>query len=110
MQQVFNNFKECFGNATGGCGWKEVSYIFNDILKVLIYIGITAAALMISYAGWILLKGQGSPAARSKAKNIFLDIVIGLVLLFGAYYIVDLILVRVGFTDRAGIIQPSSQQ
>lgn len=105
---MFSSVSSC-ANQPGGCGWSAISFIFNDILGILMSIGLTAAIIMVSYAGFVLLKGQGDPSARSKAKKIFKDIILGLILLFGAYYIVDLILVRVGFTDRAGIIQPSGQ-
>lgn len=109
MKNFFANFQDCFNNITGGCGWDQIGFIFNDILKTLFVIGLFAAAAMISYAGWLLLSDQGSPASRGKAKTIFKDVVIGLVLLFGAYFIVDLILTKVGFTDRAGFVEPSGQ-
>lgn len=109
MQQFFSNLKACFNNTTGGCGWNEIGFVFENILKALFVIGLFIAAAMISYAGWLLLSQQGSPAARGKAKTIFKDIVIGLILLFGAYFIVDLILTKIGFTDRAGFVAPSGQ-
>lgn len=109
MKSFFSNLKACFNNNTGGCGWNEISFIFNDILKALFVIGLFVAAVMVSYAGWLLLSQQGNPASRARAKKIFIDIVIGLVLLFGAYYIVDLILAKVGFTDRGGFVQPSQR-
>ena len=105
MKNYFSNLKACFNNDTGGCGWDELKYFFNDILKSLIVIGMFVAAIMISYAGWVLLSGQGSPTSRSKAKKIFITVVGGMVLLLGAYFIVDLILRGVGFNDRAGFIQ-----
>lgn len=102
----FNGENGCF-NTSGGCGWKEIGFIFDDILKVLFVIGLFVGACMVSYAGWLLLSQQGSSAARGKAKNIFKQVVLGCVLLFGAYFVVDLILSKVGFTDRGGFVEPS---
>ncbi len=100
----------CF-NSQEGCGWNEVSFIFNDILKALIVVGLFVAACMVAYAGFTLLKGQGDPAARVKARKIFKNIVIGLILLFGAYFIVDLFLTQLGVAPqfRDGFVEPSSK-
>lgn len=110
LQNFFSNFHDCF-NSEAGCGWKEIGFIFDDILKALFVIGLFVAAVMVSYAGWLLLKGQGDSGSRTKAKNIFKDIIIGMILLFGAYYIVDLVLTKVGFDNesRAGFVEPSQK-
>lgn len=101
----------CF-NKQEGCGWNEVSFIFNDILKSLIYIGVFAAACMVAYAGFTLIKGYGDPAAVKKARKIFKNIVLGMILLLGAYFIVDLFLTQLGVAPefREGFVQPSTQQ
>lgn len=104
--QLFESLNECFGNGDlssklkGGCGWKELSGILNELLQNLIMLGIFIAIIMILYAGYVLVKGQGSPDSRSKAKKIFMGIVIGLILLVGSYYIVEFILDTLG-TDKA---------
>ncbi|MEN9604730.1 MAG: hypothetical protein RJB39_415 [Candidatus Parcubacteria bacterium] len=100
----------CFGNQTGGCGWKEVAFLFNDILKSLIVVGLFAAACMVAYAGFLLLKGQGNPAARTRARRVFKGIVLGVILLFGAYYVVDLFLNQLGVAPefRNGFVEPSN--
>lgn len=99
--QLFESLSVCFGNGTtnklsGGCGWKELGPIINELLKNIILLGIFIATLMIFYAGFILVKGEGSPDSRSRAKSIFLNIIIGMVLLVGAYYIVEFILDTLG--------------
>ena len=102
----------CFSNQTGGCGWAEVSFLFNDILGALIVVGLFVAACMVGYAGYQLIKGRGEPAARIKARKTFKNIVVGLILLFGAYYIVDLFLTQIGVAPefREGFVEPSNQQ
>ena len=93
---------ECFKLSEkypGGCGATEVTILVNGILKNLLIIGMFVAAVMVSYSGWLLFKGAGSPDSRSKAKKQLMNIVVGAIILFGAYFIVNLILTRLGVTD-----------
>ena len=96
--QLFESLSTCFGNGadaklnSGGCGWQQVGPIINELLKNLILVGISIAVAMIMYAGYVLVQGQGSDSARTKARHIFMGIVIGLFLLVGSYYIVEFVL------------------
>lgn len=109
---LFKNLEKCFSNKTGGCGWNEISSLAENVLQALLYIGLFAAGCMVAYAGWLLLSKKGSPEARGKAKKIFQNIVMGLILLLGAYFIVDLILTQIGVTPefRKGFVEPSGTQ
>lgn len=101
--QLFPSLDKCFGAAgikTGGCGWKELSPIVNELLHNLLLLGVFIAIGMIMYAGFVLVRGQGSADSRSKVRKIFIGIVIGMVLLVGSYYIVKFILDTLGVTDE----------
>lgn len=99
--QLFESLNKCFENKTGGgCGWKEIGPIVNELLSNLLLLGIFIAIIMISYAGVVLVKGQGNPDSRTKAKNIFMGIVIGLILLVGSYYIVEFALNTLGVEEE----------
>jgi hypothetical protein len=89
---------QCFSSAAG-CGWPDIEPLVTGLLKNLIIIGMFVAAFMVSYAGFTLFKGMGEPAARSKARKILISVVIGATILFGAYYIVDLIMTKLGVVD-----------
>ena len=91
MNNFFKSLEACFGS-NKGCGWAELQPFVNSILKNLLIIGMFVAAVMVSYTGWILFRGFGDPSARSKARAKLINIVIGLIVLFGAYFIVDLVL------------------
>ncbi len=97
--QLFESLSECF-EAPGGCGWKELSPIMTELLENVMLLGVFIGTVMIFYAGYLLVRGQGSPDSRSKAKSIFMNIVIGMVLLVGAYYIVEFILDTLGVTGE----------
>ena len=63
----------------------------NFVLKILAGL----AALMLIYAGYIYLTSQGNPEALTRAKDIIIGVVTGIVLLF----IIKLILVNtIGIT------------
>ncbi len=95
--QFFNSLSACFGKENyGGCGWAELGPIVNELLKNIMMLGIFIGVLMIMYAGTVLVRGQGSPASRTQARNIFINIVIGMILLVGSYYIVEFILDTLG--------------
>lgn len=93
MFNFFEPLQKCFQDKVGGgCGWEEIEPFVNGILKNLIVIGLFVAVCMVSYAGFVLFQGFGDAGARSKARHIFMSVIIGLVILFGAYFIVDIIL------------------
>lgn len=96
--QLFENLSVCFDTTKhmGGCGWKELGPIINELLQNIILLGIFIATLMIFYAGFVLVKGEGSAESRSRVKKIFIGIVIGIILLIGAYYIVEFVLDTLG--------------
>ncbi len=103
--ELFKSLSICFGTdittrLKGGCGWKELGPIVNELLQNIILLGVFIATLMIFYAGFVLVKGQGSSDARSKVKKIFWGIVIGMVLLIGAYYIVEFVLDTIGVNQE----------
>lgn len=104
--QLFPSLSTCFsktntdGTINGGCGWKELGPIVNELLKNIVLLGVFIATLMIFYAGFVLVKGEGSAESRSRAKAIFLNIVIGMVLLVGAYYIVEFALDTIGLNSE----------
>lgn len=100
MFKFFDSLKGCFAS-NSGCGWKQLEPLVTAILKNLLLVGMFVAAAMVSYAGFVLFKGFGDAAARSKARHIFMSVIVGLIILFGAYFIVDTILTNL-LVDKGG--------
>lgn len=105
--QLFESLSICFGNADdlesklkGGCGWTELAPIVNELLRNIMLLGVFIATIMIFYAGYLLVKGQGSAETRTKVKKIFMGIFIGMILLVGAYSIVEFILDTLNVSDE----------
>lgn len=103
--EIFTTLNQCF-NKLGGCGWAELSPLFSELLKNLLIIGIVIAVSMIMYAGYILVKGQGNPDSISKVKTMFLNILIGITLLVGSFYIVKFLLDSIGVEDQYRTVLP----
>lgn len=107
--QLFPSLSACFGSENksgplaanqGGCGWAELGPIINELLKNVMLLGVFIATIMIFYAGYVLVSKQGSAEARTQVRKIFIGIVIGMILLVGAYYIVEFILDTLNVSDE----------
>lgn len=84
---------------TTNCGWSNLITLVDNIIHfTLYYMVIPIAAIMFAYAGFLLVTAGGEVSRRSKAKSIFTNAVIGLVIAIAAWLIVRLILSTLGFT------------
>lgn len=78
------------------CDVCQVENLARDALKLVIYAAIFLATLMIAYAGFKMITAQGDSGALTAAKEMLSMVVLGLVLVLGAWLIVDT-LMRVFF-------------
>jgi hypothetical protein len=85
--------------AVSRCGWATIIKLINTVIKFLIYFTIPLAAVVFAYAGVLLLTNGASEESRSKAKHIFLNVVIGLVIILAAVLVVTTILNALGVGD-----------
>jgi hypothetical protein len=60
-------------------------------LKVLVMVALPIITLFFVYSGFLFVKARGNPAELSKAKNNFIAVVIGAILILGAWVIATLI-------------------
>lgn len=81
-----------------GCGFNELLEMVNKVVKFIIFdLAIPIAAIMFAYAGIILLISGGDSSQKTKAKQIFLGVAIGLVVAVGAWLIIETILKTLGY-------------
>ena len=79
------------------CTFESLILLINNVLKfIFTKLAVPIAAIMFVYAGFLLVTAQGGEA-KGKAKTIFTNTVLGLVLAAGAYLIVKLVLVTLGY-------------
>lgn len=80
------------------CDFNHVILLINNVIQFLLFgIATPLAALAITYAGFLLLFSGGSSEAKTKAKNIIKNIVIGYIVALGAWLIVNTIFKTFGF-------------
>ncbi|MFA5791494.1 MAG: hypothetical protein WC884_00440 [Candidatus Paceibacterota bacterium] len=84
---------------TDNCNWNELMTLINTVIHfILFYLAIPIAAIMFIYAGFLLITAGGEAAgARTKAKSIFTNALIGLILAAAAWLIIKLILSILGY-------------
>ncbi len=91
-------------SATGqppSCGWNDLMTLVNNVITfILYYMVIPIAAIMSAYAGFLMVTAGGEAAgARTKAKSIFTNALVGLVIATAAWLIVKLILSILGYNE-----------
>ncbi len=81
------------------CEFDDVVTLIHNLMNfILINLSIPIAAIMFVYAGFLMLvPGGESGSKRSKAKNIFTNAVLGLLLVVGAWLIVNTLLSILGY-------------
>ena len=71
---------------------------------MLLKLALPIAAMMFAYAGFLMVTaGESAAEARTKAKGIFTNALIGMVLAFACWIIVYSLLQILGYNDGAWI-------
>ncbi len=66
-----------------------------NLINAGIYISVFMSAIFFAYAGWLYLaSGMENIGDKNRAKNIFKNVAVGLVIILGAWLIVDTIVSR----------------
>ncbi|MSU44907.1 hypothetical protein EXS45_01880 [Candidatus Nomurabacteria bacterium] len=92
------NDKDIKGNIINPCSFKDALTLVNGIIKFILFkLVIPIAAIMFFYAGFLMITSGGSAESKTKAKGIFTNAVIGLVIAVGAWLIIKTILSILGY-------------
>ena len=82
------------------CDFKAFMTLINKVINfIFVYMALPIAAIMFAFAGFLMVSSGGSTESRTKAKSIFTNAVIGLVLAAAAWLIIKTILVIAGYKD-----------
>jgi len=80
------------------CGFNDFMTLINTVVHFILFaMAVPISAIMFAYAGFLLVTSAGSTEQRGKAKRIFTNVAIGLILAVAAWLIIELILKIVGF-------------
>lgn len=87
-------------NVSTKCDWSQLMALINGVIHFVLFgMVIPIAAIMFAYAGFLMITVGGEAAgARTKAKGIFTNVVIGLIIAVAAWLIVELILTTLGWS------------
>lgn len=96
-----SNTPDASGNipAADACGFAQIMALVNTVVKFILFnMVIPIAAIMMAYAGFILVTAGGESASKkTKAKEIFTNAVIGLVISAACYLIIHTLLSILGY-------------
>lgn len=92
-----------------GSGYNDGSYQLNDLLMVgvnisEIILGIVGSLtlLMFVYGGIMMLISSGNSEQVTKAKGILMAAIIGLIIVFASYTIIQFVMSSLGINDWTG--------
>lgn len=80
-------------------GWASLIQVINNIVQFAIYGGIIICVLIFAYAGFLLVTNAAVPENRAKAKGMFINAAIGLILVLASWLIVNTVLGILGAGD-----------
>lgn len=82
---------EC--NGVGGCqNVCLIAQTAQNILNLGIYLAVFIAAILFAWAGLKMLVSVANPGERAKAKEIFTNVAIGLVIILIGWLVIDVIM------------------
>ena len=70
------------------CTVCSLAALAQNLLNAGIFMAVFISALLFAYAGWLYLT-DAAISGQQKAKGMFLNVVVGLVLILGAWLVVD---------------------
>lgn len=91
-----NGLVPCGGAGEEECSFNHIIVLIENILNFVFVLVIPIAAIAFTYAGFLYMTGGASPDKRKKANKIFLNVLIGIIIIMTAWIIVVTILRTLG--------------
>lgn len=89
-------FVKCGGSGEEMCTLDHFFAMIVEVMRWGFRIGVSIATLMFAYAGLLIMTSGTNPERRAKAKGIFLNSAIGIVIMFISYGVIWFILQKLG--------------
>lgn len=71
------------------CTLCDFMQLVRNVLNFILFMTMVTSGALFAWAGWLFATAGGNGANHTKANNIFRNVIIGLVLVIGAYTIVN---------------------
>jgi hypothetical protein len=97
--------------ATGGgssekqCDFRDLLAQIDHLVSLLLYVAVLLSVISFVYAGFKLIFSGGNEDALKHAKHIFVNVLIGLVLAYGAWIIVHFITTTLGVNPNYTLLK-----
>ncbi len=72
----------------------DLSGVSQTIINILLIVGGVAGVLGLIYSGYLYITAGGNPEQSQKAKSAILASIIGIIIIFSAYIIINFIVVQ----------------
>lgn len=72
-------------SAAEQCGFSDLIELINSLINYLIMIAMPLSAIAFAYAGWLYLTAGGNTGQVDKAKGVFADVGIGLIIILSGW-------------------------
>ncbi|MCR4325828.1 MAG: pilin [Patescibacteria group bacterium] len=77
----------------GGCqSVCDIATLANNVLTDAIYIAVFLSAILFAFAGLKMLVSVANPGERSRAKQTFANVAIGLVIILASWLVIEVIM------------------
>lgn len=88
----------CDNSAENPCNFNALMNLVDTIIQFILFnLAVPIAAIMFFYAGFAMVTSGGSSESRTKAKSIFSNTVIGLILVAASWLLVRTLLHILGY-------------
>jgi hypothetical protein len=75
-----------------GCSWTDLVQLVNNVIDFLIkFIAVPISGLLFAWAGFLFLTAAGNSGQIEKAKGIFFNVLVGLIIALASWLIVNLV-------------------
>ena len=94
----------CGGPGQSQCQFCHLFILFDNIVDFVLFTLVPPiAVLMLVIGGAMLFFAAGNPGKLTDAKSIFSSVIIGLILVYGAWVIAGLFFATIGVSDWTGL-------
>lgn len=74
------------------CNVCHIATLAQRILNTAVYLAVILAAILFAWAGWVFLTAAGSTEKLGKAKSVFGNVFVGLIIILIGWIVVDTIM------------------
>jgi hypothetical protein len=83
--------QEC--NQAGGCpSICSLAQLAQNVLNGAIYLAVVLSAVLFAWAGFMYLTNSANSSGVSKAKEVFFNVMVGLVIVVGGWLVIDVVM------------------